>query len=79
MIFTPFIISNHSQMRLQLLESDTADQYVGYNILYKSRNVIKMSTIMGVSETGKTIHVEDPELNNMLQTVTRKIYIIIVE
>jgi hypothetical protein len=34
---------------------------------------------MGVSDTGKTIQVEDPELNNALQTVTRKIYIIIVD
>jgi len=66
-------------MRLQLLESETAHLYVGYNILYRSRNQVKMSTILGVSETGKTIQIEDPELNNALQTVTRKIYLIIDE
>jgi len=66
-------------MRLQRLESETAHQYVGYNILYKSRGAIKMSTIIGVSDTGKTINIENPDLNNALQTITRKIYLIIDE
>ena len=79
MILHRFIVPTILNMRLQLLESETADQYVGYNILYKSRNVIKMSTIIAVSDTGKTIQVDDPDLNNALQTVTRKIYIIIVD
>lgn len=78
MIYTPFYhLKIILKMRLQRLESETADQYVRYNILYRSRNVIKMSTIISVSESGKTIYIEDPELNNALQTVTRKIYLII--
>ena len=64
-------------MRLDELSSENAATYVGYNILYTSRRQVKMATILSVSDTGKTIHINDPELNNMLQTVTRKIYVII--
>lgn len=64
-------------MRLELLTSENAATYIGSNILYTSRGQVKMATILSASDTGKTVHIEDPELNNALQTVTRKIYVII--
>lgn len=66
-------------MRLETLTSENAAQYIGYNILYNSRGQVKMATILSVSETGKTISIDDPELKNALQTVTRKIYVILEE
>jgi hypothetical protein len=52
-------------------------QYIGYEILFKTRNTHIVKKIKGVSNTGKTIHIEHPDLGNQLQLVTRKIYVII--
>ena len=64
-------------MKLQLLTSNTAASYVGYTILYTSRGDKKLSKIKSVSDSGKTIYIDNPDLKNALQLVTRKVYLVL--
>lgn len=54
-------------------------RYVGHDIIFKTRNDFIIKTINGVSPTGKTVHIDHPDLNNSLQIVTRNVYAIIPE
>ena len=59
-------------MNTTRLTPDNALQYIGHEIIFKSRknNIIKR--IISVSNTGKTIY-----LKNCLQIVTRKVYVVL--
>ena len=59
------------------LTPENAFQYIGYEILFKTRNNHITKRILGVSDTGKTIQVDHPDLQNQLQIVTRKVYVIL--
>jgi hypothetical protein len=64
-------------MHLLRLDSENAADYVGYYILFKSRNDLKLSKITSVSDSGKTINIDHGDLGGTLQTVTRVIYVVI--
>jgi hypothetical protein len=64
-------------MKLIELTSDNVFNYNGYNVLYKTRNNIKFNKINSVSESGKTIYIDNEDLNNCLEIVSRKVYVII--
>ena len=64
-------------MYLIELTIDNVFNYIGYNILYKSRNEIKLSKINRTSSSGKTIYIDNDELNNCLEIISRNIYVII--
>ena len=51
--------------------------YIGYDILFKTDNKLTIKKIIKVSKSNKTINIDLPKLNNCLQIVTRKVYIII--
>jgi len=59
------------------LTPDNAYQYVGSDIIFKTRNEHIIKKILGVSDTSKTIYIDHPDLNNTLQIVTRNVYVII--
>ena len=59
------------------LTPDNVSQYIGYEIIFKSRNNHIVSRIISISNGGKTIKIEHPDLQNNLQIVSRKIYIIL--
>jgi len=61
-------------MQLVKLTSENACQYIGYNILFKSRDNYIVRKIISV--TSITVKIDYPELNNSL-TLTRKIHVII--
>jgi hypothetical protein len=64
-------------MKLIELTTDNVFNYIGYNILYKSRNEIKLSKINKISSSGKTIYIDNEDLNNCLEITSRNIYVII--
>ena len=63
-------------MHLIELTTENVFNYLGFNILYKSRNEIKLSKINKISSSGKTIYIDNEELNNCLEIMNRKIYVI---
>ena len=59
------------------LTPDNVFQYIGYQIIFKTRNNIIIKRIMGVSTTGKTIQIEHQDLQNKLEIVSRNVYVIL--
>ncbi len=59
------------------LTPNNADQYIGCQIMFKSgpQRSWNTATILGVSDTGKSIRVDYPSLKNCLQLVHRNIYL----
>lgn len=64
-------------MNVLRLTPYNASKYIGYEIYFKTRNKHIVKKILGVSDTGKSIRIEHPDLGNQLQIVTRKVYVII--
>ena len=64
-------------MHLVKLTPDNVSQYIGYEILFKTRNSYIVKTIISVSNTGKTIKIDYPDLQNSLEIVSRNVYCII--
>lgn len=52
-------------------------EYIGNEIIFKSRNGYIVKRILGVSKTGKSIIIDHEELKNNLQIVSRKVYAIL--
>ena len=66
-----------TDQKLIRLTSDNSSNYIGYPILFTSRGEWLLKKIKGTSNTGKTIYIEHPDLNNSLQIVNRKVFVII--
>jgi hypothetical protein len=64
-------------MNLLELTIENVFNYINYNILYKSCNEIKLSKINRISSSGKTIYIDNEDLNNCLEITSRKIYVVI--
>jgi len=52
-------------------------QYIGYDIIFKTRNYIVVKNILGVSDTGKTIQIDHSDLHNHLEIVSRNVHVIL--
>jgi hypothetical protein len=68
---------NIRSMNTTRLTPANASQYIGHEIIFKSRNIHVIKRINSISETGKTIYIECPDLKNCLQIATRKVYVIL--
>jgi predicted AAA+ superfamily ATPase len=64
-------------MNLMKLTPQNAFKYIGKSIIYKTRDQDDIKIINGVSATGKTIYIDNPDLNNCLQIVSRNVYVIL--
>ena len=64
-------------MKLIELTTDNVFNYIGYNVLYKTRNNIKLNKINSISESGKTIYIDNEDLNNCLEIIYRKVYVVV--
>ena len=62
-------------MVLVKLTPENARNYIGKNVVFTSRNTQIVKTIISVSESGKTISIDHPDLGNNLQIVTRSVYV----
>ena len=67
----------YSREDLIKLTPENASKYLGYNILFGSRNQYITKKILAVSKTGKSIQIEHPDLKNSLEIVSRKVYVIL--
>ena len=67
----------YSREDLVKLTPENAQQYTGYNILFKTRKQYIVKKIVGVSKTGKSISIEHPDLNNSLEITSRQVYVIV--
>jgi hypothetical protein len=61
-------------MLVQLTSANSKD-YIGHTAVFTTRNQTIMKKITGVSESGKTIYIDHPDLQNSLQLVTRKVFV----
>ena len=64
-------------MNLIQLTPDNVHQYIGNEIIFKTRKDHIVKRILGISDTGKSIMIDHPDLQNSLQIVTRKVYVIV--
>jgi len=51
--------------------------YLNHQIIFKSKNNYLIKRIDSISNSGKTIYIDHPDLNNNLEIVSRKVYVII--
>ena len=63
-------------MNLIKLTPENASQYIGCEVMFKTRKQYVVKKILGVSDTGKSIQIDHPDLKDNLQIVTRKVYVI---
>ena len=59
------------------LTTDNVFQYIGYDIIFKTRESHIIKKIISVSKTGKSITIDHPDLKNQLEIVSRNVYVII--
>jgi hypothetical protein len=64
-------------MKLIELTTDNVFNYIGYNVLYKTRHSINLNKINSVSESGENIYIDNEDLNNCLEIIYRKVYVVI--
>jgi len=62
-------------MELIKLTPANARNYIGYEILFKTRNSYIVKRIKGVTAT--SVWIDHPDLGNYIQIVTRDVYVII--
>lgn len=62
-------------MELIRLTKDNAYKYLGYEILFKTRNKNVIKKILKVNKL--SVKIDHPDLNNNLEIVSRKVYVII--
>ena len=63
-------------MKLIRLTPENVNEYIGDEILFKTRDKYIVKLILRASDTGKTIYIDHSDLNNSLEIVTRKVYVI---
>ena len=67
----------YNRMKLVKLTPDNANLYIGFDALFKTRNRFLIKKINGVSITCKTIYIDQPDLHNCLEIVSRNVYVIV--
>ena len=58
------------------LTPDNVRMYIGREIMFRTRNDFIFKTLNSVSKTGKTVYIDHPDLQNALQIVSRKVFVI---
>ena len=64
-------------MKTIRLTPENVFQYIGDEIIFKTRNNHIIKRIISVSNTGKSIQIEHPDLQNSLEIVSRNVYVIL--
>jgi hypothetical protein len=63
-------------MQLIRLTPENAIGHINCEIIFKTRGNHAIKRIIKVSDSGKSIQIDCPDLNNSLEIVSRRIYII---
>ena len=61
---------------LTRLTPENVNGYIGREIMFRTRNDFIFKIIKSVSKTGKTVYIDHPDLQNALQIVSRKVFVI---
>ena len=64
-------------MKFIRLTLDNVRQYIGYQIIFKTRGKAIIKEILDISKTGKCVLIAHDDLQNSLQIVSREVYVII--
>ena len=64
-------------MKLLRLTPENVKSYLNKQILFRTRGVLVKKTILGHSESGESIQIEHPDLNNILEIKSRCVYVIL--
>ena len=64
-------------MQLIKITPDNVNKYIGYEIIFKTRNNYIIKKIISVSSSCKNIRIDHPDLQNNLDIMSRNIYVII--
>jgi hypothetical protein len=64
-------------MKTIKLTSNNVIEYIGYEIIFKTRGNHIIKRIISVSNTRKTIQIDHQDLENSLEIVSRNIYVIL--
>lgn len=59
------------------LTPENVFQYIGYEIIFKTRNNYIIKKIIDVTNSCKSVHIDHPDLQNTLEIVSRNVYVII--
>jgi len=62
-------------MKLIRLTTENANKYIGSEILFNTRGNHIVKKILGVTNT--SVKIDHADLNNQLQIVSRKVYVIV--
>ena len=63
-------------MDLIQLTPENVFQYIGREIIFETRGQHVVKRIIRASLSGRTIRIDHPDLDNALQIVSRKVYVI---
>ena len=58
------------------LTPENVRMYIGREIMFQTRGDFIFKTLKSVSKTGKTGYIDHPDLQNALQIVSRKVFVI---
>ena len=64
-------------LSLLKLTPNNVFQFIGYKVLFKTRNGYIIKKIIGVSNSGKSIKIDYGELQNNLEIISRNVYVLI--
>lgn len=74
---------NNQKRRLDLNKEDlirltpeNVRMYIGREIIFRTRGDFIFKTLNSVSKTGKTVYIDHPDLQNALQIVSRKVFVV---
>lgn len=67
---------NIDTKNLVRLTPENVRNYIGMDIMFQTRKDYIFKKINSISKTGKSIHIDHPDLNNCLQIVSRKVYVV---
>tara|TARA_Y100001970_G_C13991722_1_gene728565 strand:+ start:421 stop:732 length:312 start_codon:yes stop_codon:yes gene_type:complete len=58
------------------LTPENVRMYIGREIIFRTRGDFIFKTLKSVSKTGRTAYIDHPDLQNALQIVSRKVFVI---
>ena len=76
-ILSMYSINKTTYITYIKLTPDNAKKYIGYDVSFNSRKINYIKKIIKVSESGKSITIDHPDLQNSLQIVSRDTYALI--
>jgi len=62
-------------MELVRLTQENVSKYIGYEILFKTRDKHIVKKILGINKT--SVKIDHHDLHNQIQIVSRKVYVLI--